>query len=227
MARGVNRMTRGGDIKLCLWCGEQFSRPLKLSQKQWEGRMYCSKSCSGRTVDVDEESVCKCYVDRKLSSTQVGEIFGIDPMQVRRILKRRGIGLRPSSEGMRLRFADKNLRERLVEAAKGRKHEEAAKEKLRKRVGPVNHNWGGGMTISAGGYLSFTQSAANGVHAGKYLHVVIAEATQRKVMPGEHVHHRDGNKLNNHPDNLQILSAKDHAIVHTRDRENGKRFKQV
>ena len=43
---------------------------------------------------------------------------------------------------------------------------------------------------------------------------------------GEHVHHLDGNKKNNDPDNLVILSARDHALIHTEDRERGK-FKSM
>ncbi|MCX8649972.1 HNH endonuclease [Gilliamella sp. B2776] len=45
----------------------------------------------------------------------------------------------------------------------------------------------------------------------------------RKLIKGEHVHHIDGNKLNNNPNNLIILSASEHAKIHTGDRQNGKR----
>ena len=45
-----------------------------------------------------------------------------------------------------------------------------------------------------------------------YLHRVIAEQTiGRKLRPGELVHHRDGDKTNNSPENLVVCSS---ASVH-------------
>lgn len=40
-----------------------------------------------------------------------------------------------------------------------------------------------------------------------YEHIVVAEqAIGRALNPAEVVHHCDGNKLNNHPDNLRVFS---------------------
>ena len=44
---------------------------------------------------------------------------------------------------------------------------------------------------------------------GELQHRIIA-----KVSRGQEVHHRDGNKTNNDPDNLLILSKKDHRRIH-------------
>ena len=51
-----------------------------------------------------------------------------------------------------------------------------------------------------------------------YLHRVIAEQTiGRKLRPGELVHHRDGDKTNNSPENLVVCSsATVHAKYHLR-----------
>ena len=51
---------------------------------------------------------------------------------------------------------------------------------------------------------------------GRHLHRVIAELMiKRKLRPGEVVHHKDGNKRNNSPDNLMVLkSAAEHAKIH-------------
>ena len=49
-----------------------------------------------------------------------------------------------------------------------------------------------------------------------YLHIIIAEEKLgRYLLPDETVHHKDLNKLNNHPDNLIIFATKaDHTRFH-------------
>lgn len=56
---------------------------------------------------------------------------------------------------------------------------------------------------------------------GKHEHRVIGEQLAgRKLNSNEHVHHIDGDKHNNHPSNLMILSAKDHATLHAKRKKN-------
>lgn len=51
---------------------------------------------------------------------------------------------------------------------------------------------------------------------GRHLHRVVAEEKLgRPLEPGEVVHHKDGNKRNNDPDNLEIFpSQSEHAKEH-------------
>lgn len=59
----------------------------------------------------------------------------------------------------------------------------------------------------------------------RHIHRIVAEQKLgRKLRPGEIVHHKDGDKQNYLPENLEILdSQKEHAKVHQKDG----RFKNV
>lgn len=53
-----------------------------------------------------------------------------------------------------------------------------------------------------------------------YLHRYIFEQNVRPLEPGECVHHIDGNKHNNDPDNLEALTFAEHLAVHDYHRAN-------
>lgn len=53
---------------------------------------------------------------------------------------------------------------------------------------------------------------------GKHEHRVIAEQKiGRALLSNEHVHHIDGDKHNNHPNNLEVLLHSEHARLHAKD----------
>jgi len=62
----------------------------------------------------------------------------------------------------------------------------------------------------------------------KHLHRVIAEQKLgRELLKGEVVHHIDGNKHNNHPENLEVMSSQSehcrkHAIEYHQKRRNSR-----
>lgn len=54
------------------------------------------------------------------------------------------------------------------------------------------------MTVHSNGYIKWD---------GQYVHRIVAEAVlERPLVVGEVVHHKDGDKRNNHPDNLQVFT---------------------
>jgi hypothetical protein len=72
--------------------------------------------------------------------------------------------------------------------------------------------------------LRYTGSRENYVKLrGRHMHRVVAEALLgRALLPGEVVHHKDGDKWNNSPDNLKVMSQAEHARIHCMERWHGK-----
>lgn len=85
--------------------------------------------------------------------------------------------------------------------------------------GNKSKSWKGGRYISSDGYwMVYCGNNDTNIKWKNYRkeHLVIAEQKlKRKLKKGEIVHHLDGDKLNNNPENLEILSSeKEHRILH-------------
>lgn len=73
----------------------------------------------------------------------------------------------------------------------------------------------GGVRIDAKGYLVIKA----GPHRDKRVHIMVAEAMLgRELKPDEDVHHKDGDKLNCHWTNLEVLGKDVHGAVSNRQR---------
>jgi hypothetical protein len=200
-------------MKSCARCGKHFARPTGLSSKQWNERAFCSRSCGATTRKVKDAEIVSLYLSG-LSCSEIAPLVGLSAGYVGRLVKLNDV-MRSASERQKLSHARPEVARKLSAAAVGRPCPQHVKDALKLRVGPRNHNWISGLTQSAQGYLIFTNSPANGVNAGRALHVVVAEwAEGRRIMDGEVVHHRDENKMNNHPDNLQIMNHNEHNRLH-------------
>lgn len=208
----------GDREKSCERCGDVFARPAKFSDAQWVSRRFCSRKCAATRISMPIDELERLYVSG-LSCSQIAEQCGVTKQAVRRALKASGVEIRGLSEAMKLSHNRPHVLEKFSNAARGRKHSEATKKKLRDVVGPDHPLWRSGLTLGSGGYLQFTASPANGAHAGKFLHQIVCEWKEgRKLPDGYHVHHIDGDKLNNSPDNLVSMSAREHGQLHYLER---------
>ena len=208
-------------IKPCIRCGKQFSRPVKYSGPQWEARKHCSRSCAATKRRMPDNEIVSIYLAGH-SSEEIAKTAGVSPTQILRVL-RKHTDIRSASENKKLSHSRMETKLRLSAAAKGRRCPDHVKDALRQNIGSKNANWRNGLTLS-GGYLMFTASSANGEHAGKHLHSVIAEwKVKRPIRKNEAVHHIDGDKLNNNPENLRVMTKSDHARLHALESGLGKR----
>lgn len=199
--------------KSCERCGKHYQRPPRLSAAQWASRRFCSGRCAGLRRRCSDAEVIALYAGG-LSSTEVGETLGISGTQVLRILKDNEVAVRDAAEGKRISHSRPWVKRKMSDAATGRRHSEATKERLRQVVGADHPLWRSGLTVS-GGYLTFTSSSGNGDHKGRSLHQVVAEwKIRRPLRHDEVVHHIDRNPLNNDPNNLAVMSAEEHGRLH-------------
>lgn len=204
----------GSVNKVCERCMGSFSRPPRISSSQWSERKYCSKRCAAMRGWGTPDEAAELYRSG-LSTTEIGACLGISSVHAARVLREVGVEKRSASEGKRLSHSRPEVKAKISASSTRRKHSEATKARLRLTSGPDHHGWRAGITRTSGGYLMFTKSKANGVNAGRFLHQVVAEwALGRAIAPGEVVHHRDGNKLNNAPHNLEVMSHSSHARLH-------------
>lgn len=80
-----------------------------------------------------------------------------------------------------------------------------------------SHKWKGGRITNAGGYVLVYVPDHPDAGAKGYVfehRLVMERVLGRRLRRDEHVHHRDGDKQNNEPENLEAMSPEEHARHH-------------
>jgi hypothetical protein len=93
---------------------------------------------------------------------------------------------------------------------------------IKRNYGADHHNFKGGH-INSSGYRVISRLGKHNLLE----HRVIAEQKiGRPLQKGEVVHHVDGNRLNNHPDNLQVMTQAEHGRLENR-KGGGRRMHNI
>ena len=77
--------------------------------------------------------------------------------------------------------------------------------------GEKNHNWLGGVWLSSNGYRVLGIGHGKGRAEHK---VVMEEILGRSLAKDEVVHHKNGNKTDNRPENLEVMTRAQHMRLH-------------
>jgi hypothetical protein len=134
--------------------------------------------------------------------TEIAELFGCTHPTVLNYMKKHGIERRDHDE-------------KFIHGHNYSKEWYETQERAKKK-GPEHPAYKGGTYIDADGYRRTY------VGDGKYEreHRRIAESKiGRKLTGEEQVHHKDKNRLNNDPDNLEVLTAEEHYELHEPERD--------
>ena len=97
-------------------------------------------------------------------------------------------------------------------------------EEMKEGKENIKTPWGNAK-INNGGYYYITNDKEG--FKGKYAHRLIWEAFyEEKISDDSHIHHRDGNPLNNALQNLECIKNSEHISIHKKDKPRPEEIKQ-
>jgi hypothetical protein len=98
----------------------------------------------------------------------------------------------------------------------------------RSQMREANSNWRGGRSVASNGYVIVRVGVDHhlaDVRGYAYEHRLVAEQKAgRRLRPGEQIHHINGNKQDNRPENIVIVSGIAEHRVHHRKKQVGLRL---
>lgn len=163
------------------------------------------------------------------SVREIAEIMGCSFTKVRVTLESMGVTFRPFSTfglhpGKGIPKSEEH-RKKLSESKIGKKLSPEHREKVIKTlrnglIGSANPRWKGGYTIH-GGYMCIKMPEHPKAYSNGYVKraVLVAEIkVKRHLTEDEITHHINGDKMDDSPDNIEVLNASQHNSITMKQR---------
>ena len=138
-----------------------------------------------RNYNLDEQKIRKWVLDENKSAVWIAKQYKCHPSTVQLYLKKVGI------------------------PAIGNEHRGSGSE---------SNHWKGGVVLRTGGYLAEMRKGHPRANSAGYVfqHILVMESMiGRHLFDDEVVHHKNGNKGDNNPDNLQLMKDSEHRSYHS------------
>mgnify|MGYP003334418456 CR=1 FL=1 len=167
---------------------------------------------AGSVNDLIAQKIVRLYVSEQQSIPQIAGGISWPRSRVRTALLNAGVKMRTRADGLRLRG------DVLGKHIKGKPREFTPEWKA--NIGKSRRKWGEenakGKSKKPSGYIEITR----GPNKGRGEHVAIMEdRLGRRLLKDECVHHIDGNRANNSPDNLALMTRGGHTRLHQREKK--------
>lgn len=169
-----------------------------------------------------EELYCK-YVEEENSMDKVAEYFGISVGKVFSLIHNYGIPVRKPHQGFKGRTHSKETKQTISAFHKNKVVGEKTKKKMSeaKRIGGIGHK-----KIRKDGYIAiYFPDHPNSNKDGYILeHKLVMECLiGRHLKNDEVVHHINQKRDDNRKENLQLMTFKEHASFHMKERHKNKK----
>ena len=184
-------------------------------------------------LTTEQRAAILASYERTKSTRMTADELGITLYRVAHLVKRAGLPLTRSTVGACYRHQDE-VRQwakeglSLAEIARriGTKHQLVAKFLRDHQIertpfeqrGVNSPKWRGGRMTDKDGYILILQT--DHPHANRHGYVrehrlVMEQKLGRHLLPTEVVHHIDGNRANNHPENLEVFASNAQHLAET------------
>jgi hypothetical protein len=142
-----------------------------------------------------QNQAASMYVDGKMSTREIGRKLHLCAHTITRLILRSGIKMRTSVEGLRVKYPNG-------------------------RYGSQASNWQGGKRLTRSGYIyEYKPDHPNASTIGAVMEhrLVMEKKLGRYLEAGEVVHHINGIKNDNRPENLEVMKRGKHVSNHFAD----------
>jgi hypothetical protein len=170
--------------------------------------------------EISPADVAGMYVGEGMSLTDINHSTGLSVSTARRWLHQLSM-LRGRADAVRMAAADGKLSGRagIPRPPRG--------DQWRARISAAALARGEasakGASLKPSGYIEITR----GPNKGRLQHVVVMEELLgRPLLPDECVHHKDENRSNNSPDNLELMTRAEHARLHALENHVNRKRKE-